>query len=270
VAECPLPNRQLFINALDSLDQQFTRALVNCGAPKNHALLREMLQHTQRLLSADGIVLVAGPKKGGALVAERLLQEAYGSVALLEYRKGHRVYRASRPRLPLAEQLPADQPPEPPHRPLQLTIRGQQLQIIPDPRVFARGGLDPATAMLADAFEVSPGSQVLDLGAGTGLLGLLAAKLEPTSRCYLVDSDPLAVELATRNIALNQLDNASVHLSNVLAALPDVRFDLVLMNPPFHRDRRPDRSIAARFVEESRRALTPAGAIYVKVLRAPA
>ena len=56
-------------------------------------------------------------------------------------------------------------------------------------------------------------------GAATADVGILAALLEPSTRCYLVDSDPVAVDVARRNAALNGAPNASGHLSDVLAAL---------------------------------------------------
>ena len=248
---------------------------LNVEAAKSYRLLREIVNRSVLYLRADGVVLVAGPRKGGAEVAARALEEVYASVTLVAYRKGHRVYRAVGPR-PYAggnqdavsadtdrdRIAPAGAPASAPGVETVL-LRGRQLRLLLDDRIFARGRLDPATRMLAEAFEVWPGAAVLDLGCGNGVLGILAALLEPSSQATLVDSDPLAVEASRRNAALNGADNVAVHLSDVLGDLPGQTFDLILMNPPFHRGRLHDRSIAERFLAEASAALRPGGTIYV-------
>ena len=142
-------------------------------------------------------------------------------------------------------------------------LRGRTLRLQLDDRIFARGRLDPATRMLAEAFEVRPGAAVLDLGAGSGLLGIVAALLEPTCQVTLVDSDPIAVEVSRQNAVLNGASNVSAHLSDLLRDLPGQTFDLVVMNPPFHRGRQHDTSLGERFLTEASAALRPGGAIFV-------
>jgi 16S rRNA (guanine1207-N2)-methyltransferase len=117
--------------------------------------------------------------------------------------------------------------------------------------------------MLAEAFEIPPGAAVLDLGSGSGVLGILAALLEPTSRVTLVDSDPLAVEVSRQNAVLNGAPNVTAYLSDLLHEVRGQTFDVVLINPPFHRGRAHDSSIADRFVAAAAGALRPGGAVYL-------
>lgn len=253
---------------------------VNVEAAKSYRLLREIVGQTAAQVTADGVVLVAGPKKGGAEVAAKVLRERFEAVELLAYRKGERIYRAARPRA-TAETAPASRSSsssaepgaatsagadprigEPPAIEL-LELRGLSLRLNQEERIFARGRLDPATRMLADAFEIRPGASVLDLGSGSGVLGILAALLEPSSTVVLVDSDPLAVDVSRRNAALNGAANVTTYLSDVLADLPDQRFNLILMNPPFHRGRAHDAALAERFMTEAAGALLPGGHLYV-------
>jgi 16S rRNA G1207 methylase RsmC len=305
---CGLGNRELFLGDEAGLGGErgaggrgggrsaFSVVAVNVEAAKSYRLLRELVGQTARYVDTGGVVLIAGPKKGGAEVAARALHELFESVALVTYRKGHRIYRASGPRIQAYEDGAAtaeraevgDTSDEAgpsrerghPGRSVRdgraprrlatsaqaietVTLQGRELQLLLDDRIFARGRLDPATRMLAEAFEVRPGAAVLDLGAGNGVLGILAALLEPSSHAWLVDSDPLAVQVSRRNAALNDADNVSVHLSDVLRELPGQTFDLMLVNPPFHRGRAHDPAIAERFIAEASRALRPGGAIYV-------
>ena len=293
---CGLGARELFLGDETALGgagaSAFSVITVNVEAAKSYRLLRELVGQTVRYLAADGVVLIAGPKKGGAEVAARALHELFKSVALVTYRKGHRIYRAAGLRVPTEDvggepsgkrapdgESGSDVPGErdrggqdgraPSTLPAvdqaieTVTLQGRELQLLSDDRIFARGRLDPATRMLAEAFAVRPGAAVLDLGAGGGVLGILAALLEPSGHAWLVDSDPLAVQVSRKNAALNGATNVSVYLSDVLHDLPGQTFDLVLMNPPFHRGRAHDLSLAERFVAEASRALRPGGAIYV-------
>jgi 16S rRNA (guanine1207-N2)-methyltransferase len=256
---CGLGNRERFLGDEPAPGdrpagaESYAVVALNVEAAKSYRLLRDLVGQTARYVDASGAVLVAGPRKGGAEVAARALHDVFESVVLVAYRKGHRIYRASGPRAP-----------EPAVQDLEMVVlRGRELRLLLDDRIFARGRLDPATRMLAEAFEVPPGAAVLDLGAGNGLLGILAALLEPSCHAWLVDSDPLAAQTSRNNAALNGASNVSVHMSDVLRDLPGQTFDVVLTNPPFHRGRVWDTSIAERFVVEARQALRPGGSVYV-------
>ena len=151
---------------------------LNVEAAKSYRLLREIVALAAGLVRPDGCLLVAGPKKGGAEVAALALRELFETVHLETYRKGHRVYRASGP-LAAPEAAPttdAGTRAGPSVRAgagraeqvVTLELRGQTLQLVQDDRIFARGQLDPASRMLAEAFETPPGADILDLGCGGG------------------------------------------------------------------------------------------------------
>lgn len=86
------------------------------------------------------------------------------------------------------------------------------------------------TDMLAETLKVPRGARVLDLCAGSGVLGLLAA---PRSReVVLADDDPAAVEAARANAERNGLRNVRVVKSDLFAEV-EGRFDLIIFNPPY-------------------------------------
>src|SRR5688572_19915214 len=99
---CGFGNRELFLGDEPGPGGQGPYAVVavNVEAAKSYRLLREILGQTAGYLDDGGVVLVAGPRKGGAEVAARALQETFESVALVTYRKGHRIYRAAGPLAP--------------------------------------------------------------------------------------------------------------------------------------------------------------------------
>lgn len=78
---------------------------------------------------------------------------------------------------------------------------------------------------------------VLDIGCGTGILSLFAAKTLDAS-VTAIDIQETAVEQCLENVILNQeQENISVHLSDIASYDgPSNFFDIVVSNPPYFPD----------------------------------
>ncbi|HSG49683.1 MAG TPA: methyltransferase, partial [Longimicrobiales bacterium] len=77
------------------------------------------------------------------------------------------------------------------------------------PGTFAKGGLDPGTALLlAHLPEVPEGTRFLDFGAGTGVLAAGVLHACPGARALLVEPDSLAREAARENVPGAQFPTA--------------------------------------------------------------
>ena len=104
-----------------------------------------------------------------------------------------------------------------------------------DPGMAFGTGLHPTTRMCLEQLErlVRPGMRVLDVGTGSGILALAAAKLGAES-VYCIDNSSVAVESAAANAAANGLsERVSVSLGTLdeaEAASLAGQFNLVLAN----------------------------------------
>lgn len=106
-----------------------------------------------------------------------------------------------------------------------------------DPGMAFGTGLHPTTRMCLQGCErlVSAGMRVLDVGTGSGILSIAAAKLGAASVLGL-ETDPVAVDVALKNVAMNGLDGRIRVLHGSMERLRDesqaeaAGFDLVLAN----------------------------------------
>ena len=84
---------------------------------------------------------------------------------------------------------------------------------------------------------VAPGiTRIVDLCAGVGCLGILAAQRYPMSSVTLVELDPQAAALATKNVALHNLDERVEVIQGDACqwlAGETGQWDLILTNPPY-------------------------------------
>lgn len=96
--------------------------------------------------------------------------------------------------------------------------------------VFGTG--EHATTRLALALleaHLRTGDRVLDVGAGSGILALAAARLG-ASRALGVDIDPLAVRNARENTRLNELEGTVEIRRGSIEVVEGAGYDLILAN----------------------------------------
>ncbi len=100
-----------------------------------------------------------------------------------------------------------------------------------DPGMAFGTGTHYTTAMGLEMLEqaVRPGDLVFDIGTGSGILAVAAAKLG-AGRVLAVDNDPLAVRIAGENIAANDTaDIVTVAVGDLLTGL-DGQADIIVAN----------------------------------------
>jgi ribosomal protein L11 methyltransferase len=108
--------------------------------------------------------------------------------------------------------------------------RPEEVVIELDPGMAFGTGLHPTTQMCLQALEehLEPGAKVLDLGTGSGILAIAAAKLGAGSVLAL-DNDPVAVRAAQANVQSNGVQNTvTIELGSLDKATE--KFELLLVN----------------------------------------
>jgi len=117
----------------------------------------------------------------------------------------------------------------------EYTPKAHEVVLTLDPGMAFGTGLHPTTRMCLEEVEkrVQPGMHVLDVGTGSGILSIAAAKLGAES-VYALDNSSVAAESAAANVALNEL---SERVNVVLGVLDDEqatrmsgKYDLILAN----------------------------------------
>jgi ribosomal protein L11 methyltransferase len=102
-----------------------------------------------------------------------------------------------------------------------------------DPGMAFGTGTHETTRLVIELLEesVTPGMKVLDVGCGSGILAICAAKLGATC-CRAYDIDPVAVRVARENIADSGEKNVTCDVSDLLKGvdLSDGPYDLICAN----------------------------------------
>ncbi|MCY4073697.1 MAG: 50S ribosomal protein L11 methyltransferase [Chloroflexi bacterium] len=120
-------------------------------------------------------------------------------------------------------------------RPLwvDVDLAQEDIEIALDPGMAFGTGTHPTTQLCLEALETmaNPAMDVLDLGCGSGILAIAAAKLG-AGKVLALDIDPIAVRATRENAALNGVAQQIVaeqgSLESVISSAR--RFDMVMVN----------------------------------------
>jgi len=216
-------------------------AVMNLLCQPSNAFVAYGLDVAQYALKPGGRLYVAGAKDRGILSVAKRMQERFGNAETLVISKGQRVVCSTQ---------------REGHRPLRdLTSLVST--------VFAGGKLDEGTQLLLEALEVHKTDEALDIGCGSGFIGIHIAGLASKGNVTMVDASLAAVDAAQAMVDQRGLTNIRVLASDGAQAVLSQRFDLVVTNPPFHLGGVQTKETAERFIREAAQVLRVRGRFYL-------
>ena len=225
--------------------------------PKTLALLEYQLLMLKPLLKPETQILLAGMSRAMPSSLWKMLERLIGSTQTLPA-----VKKAKLIRLQFDAALPAAPNPYPICWPLEKS----DFTICNHANVFSRDKLDiGARFMLQHLPQTQGEGDVIDLGCGNGVLGLMAAAQNPQASVTFVDESYMAIESARLNCQQLHHDEKQLHfrVGDGLSGFDDESADLILCNPPFHQQQAIGDFIALSMFRDSARVLRPDGELWV-------
>lgn len=113
-------------------------------------------------------------------------------------------------------------------------IRGVSVEFVVASSVFSRDKVDLGTKILLEHAHIPSEGNVLDVGCGYGVVGIVIAKINPNLKVYMVDINRRAVQLARENVLRNNVeDRVFVYEGDLYEPFDNMRFNLIISNPPY-------------------------------------
>lgn len=109
-------------------------------------------------------------------------------------------------------------------------VKEDEVVVELDPGMAFGTGTHETTRMCVEALEkyVTPNSTVFDIGTGSGILAIVAAKLK-AEKAIGVDLDPVAVDSAKQNVGFNNINNIEILHGNLMDVV-DGKAEIVVAN----------------------------------------
>lgn len=138
-------------------------------------------------------------------------------------------------------------------------IKGYEFEFYTSSGVFSKKKIDLGTTILAENMAVKPNSNVLDIGCGIGIVGIVAAKLFKAN-VAMSDINKRAISLAKKNIKLNDI-NAEIYQGYLYKNVPQKKFDVIISNPPQNAGK----EVCFNLIEQSKSYLETGGNLQLVV-----
>mmetsp|Transcript_9242 Transcript_9242/g.14796 ORF Transcript_9242/g.14796 Transcript_9242/m.14796 type:complete len:353 (+) Transcript_9242:124-1182(+) len=104
------------------------------------------------------------------------------------------------------------------------------------PVLIPRPETEELVMMIVEDTTESP-IHILDVGCGTGVIGLSLAEMIPDASVEAIDCDPLAIDVSIENskrvLEPSETSCYKAKVCNAQDYVPDYRFDIVVSNPPY-------------------------------------
>lgn len=256
LAENNLPEQRVkLLNSLENLAGIYDLVLIK--APKTLALLEDELIRLCPHLTPASKVILAGMVKTLTPSIWKLLERLIGpTTTALAKKKARLVFAAPES----GRTVPVN-----PY-PVYYQLENTDYQICNHANVFSRDSLDIGTRFFLQHLPATPTvKDIVDLGCGNGLVGLVAAERNLNASIHFVDESFMAIASAEANFnrAFGESRVATFSVGDGLTGFESDSADLVLCNPPFHQQHSIGDQIAFSMFSEALKVLKTGGELWV-------
>lgn len=247
-----------FVGSTESPTDQFDFVVIK--VPKTLALLEDQLSRIQETITEKTQIIAAGMVKNLSKKAWKILEKYLGPTSTSLAKK--------KARLIFVEPDMKRKVPTCPY-PVMYQLEETEYQICNHANVFSRDSLDIGTRLLLENLPDDAGStsttNIIDLGCGNGVVGLLMAVRYPQATIQFVDESYMAVASAkeTYKLHFGNQTKAKYHVADSLNTFDKDSADLVICNPPFHQQHAIGDQVALNMFKQSHRVLRESGELWV-------
>ncbi len=246
------------VTLLDSLQApDISPDVVLIKVPKTLALLEYQLINLQAIIHDKTTIIAAGMIKNLPGGVWKLFEKHLGCVTTSLARK--------KARLLFVQRDAAIKTPGNPY-PLSYPLENTDFTISNHANVFSRDSLDIGTRFFLQHLPDKPAyRQVIDLGCGNGVVGLIYASRHPHARLSFFDESFMAIASARDNFqrAFNGSQQAEFVQTDCLQGREENSVDCILCNPPFHQQHSIGDTIALKMFKQAKKVLRAGGELRV-------
>ncbi|MCO6184789.1 class I SAM-dependent methyltransferase [Rhizobium sp. L1K21] len=127
--------------------------------------------------------------------------------------------------------------------------------------MFSHDRADPGSQLLAERLPEDFNGKAADFGAGWGYLSVMLAERAPRVKIIdLYEAHYGALEAAKKNMATLCPDvTAHFHWHDIAGEEVKVKYDLIIMNPPFHEGHATEPGLGQAFIKRASESLVSSG-----------
>ncbi len=232
--------------------------LILIKIPKSLALLEHQLYILRAVIGGSTRIVAAGMTRNIHSSTLKLFEQIIGpATTSLAWKKSRLAY------VERDQSLNQGQSPYPNHF---IVESNREFNISNHANLFSREKLDSGSCLLIENMPFAEHyRRIADLGCGNGILGLIAASLNPDAELLFIDESYTAIASARQNFetAFAGQRSADFRVTNCFQGVDENSIDLVLNNPPFHQQHSVGDSIAWQMFKEARKVLRDKGELWV-------
>jgi len=240
---------------------EFPSVQVDCillKVPKMLSLLEHQLYSLRPLMHRDSTLVAAGMARHIHKSTLELFETILGPTTSTRARK--------KSRLILVERDHSMNEGRNPYPDSYELMADREYRLVNHASLFSRDRLDHGSRLLIEQLPAGEtGLRIVDLGCGNGVIGLVAAGLNPQAHLIFIDESYMAIASARQNFetAFGPAREAEYRVGDGLQDLAPETTDLVLINPPFHQQHSLGDEIAWRMFRQAQQVLVAGGEVYV-------